>query len=55
MKSLAIFTFVLTFATDIQAAAGEKPLVDKTLVAWVQLADLSQRAGSVLTIIDPAE
>ena len=39
MKPLAIFTFVLTFATDIQAAAGEKPLPlepeEETLVRTV--------------------
>ena len=30
-------------------------IVDKTLVAWVSLADTTQRAGSALTLIDPAE
>ena len=28
---------------------------DKTLVTWVHLADLVQRGGGALTIIDPAE
>jgi hypothetical protein len=32
------------------AGAAELPLVDKTLVAWVCLAGLDQRAGSVLTV-----
>ncbi len=32
------------------AAVGELPLQDKTLVAWVCLADLAQRAGSALTL-----
>ncbi len=39
--------------------AAEEPrlqeIADKTLVVWVQLADLVQRGGSTLTIIDPAE
>ncbi len=30
-------------------------LTDKTLVAWVRLANRKQRAGSALTIIDPEE
>lgn len=34
--------------------AAEIPLVDKTLVAWVAPANLSQRGGSVLTIEDDA-
>jgi beta-fructofuranosidase len=39
------------------ASAGTKPLElkDKTLVAWVTLADRQQRGGSVLSIIDPRE
>jgi beta-fructofuranosidase len=32
------------------AFAQSKPFTDKTLVAWVKLANLTQRAGSVLTI-----
>lgn len=38
---------------DGPATAGR--LADKTLVAWVQLADLSQRGGAALTIQNPAE
>ena len=38
------------FAADIRAAAGEKPLVDKTLVVWVSPAKLTQRGGTALTI-----
>jgi len=39
------------------AAKGERALTirDKTLVAWVSLADLSQRGGSALTLIDDRE
>lgn len=33
--------------------ANTKPLTDKTFVAWVQLADLEQAGGSVLTIEHP--
>jgi len=31
------------------------PVTDKTLVAWVRLANTTQRAGSALTLIDEAE
>ena len=31
------------------------PVTDKTLVAWVRLADTAQRAGSALTLIDSGE
>ncbi len=34
-------------------AAGEPEIADKTLVAWVSPADLTQRGGSVLTIEKP--
>ena len=33
--------------------ANTKPLTDKTLVAWVQVDDLDQRGGSVLTVEHP--
>lgn len=33
--------------------ANTKPLTDKTLVAWVQIDDLDQRGGSVLTVEHP--
>ena len=35
--------------------ASAKPLLDKTLIAWVQLANSNQQGGSVLTLIDKAE
>ena len=37
------------------AAGAAAPLQDKTLVAWVTPANVSQRGGSALTLIDPAE
>lgn len=40
----------------VKASVSPMPtLVDKTLVAWVSLADTRQRGGSALTLIDPAE
>jgi hypothetical protein len=47
----------MLFVGDLGAADEPRPpeLADKTLVTWVQLADLTQRGGSTLTIIDPAE
>jgi len=45
---LAALTLALV---SIQARAAPKDAIgDKTLVAWVRLADLSQRGGSVLTL-----
>ena len=38
-----------------QSLQETKPLLDKTLVAWVAPANLAQRGGSVLTLIDKAE
>ncbi len=35
-------------------APGQRIINDKTLVAWVTLANLTQRGGSVLTLYDPA-
>lgn len=44
---------LLVLATLLHAqAADSKPLGDKTLVAWVAPANLTQRGGSVLTIDD---
>ena len=42
-------------AQEAPRAHAPLRLRDKTLVAWVTLADLKQRAGSVLTLIDPQE
>ena len=39
-------------AASVPAAAGEDVLRDKTLVAWVVPANLTQRGGSVLTVDD---
>lgn len=39
-------------ATAADAPTTSAPLQDKTLVAWVALADLDQRAGSALTLDD---
>ena len=51
MKRLALIAvFAIGRMTFVPAA--EIPLVDKTLVAWVAPANLSQRGGSVLTIED---
>ena len=36
------------------AAAGEAPLVDKTLLVWASPANLDQRGGSALTVDDAA-
>lgn len=44
--------FHLIKAGPEQRAKG-KPLQDKTLVAWVRVADLDQKGGSVLTIEHP--
>ncbi len=44
------------FAADApKPLDATKPLLDKTLVAWVSPANLTQRGGSVLTLIDKAE
>lgn len=39
--------------TGPEQSAQAKPIADKTLVAWVQLADLDQQGGSALTIEHP--
>ncbi len=48
------FFLALTFAALAIARPGlaAAPLIDKTLVAWVAPANLSQRGGSVLTLDD---
>ncbi|RMG38011.1 MAG: hypothetical protein D6725_08055 [Planctomycetota bacterium] len=43
----------LAGSSSVCAADGAAPLRDKTLVAWVTLANLQQRGGSVLTIEKP--
>ncbi|MBL7037708.1 MAG: hypothetical protein ISR77_03710 [Pirellulaceae bacterium] len=55
MKTIVLVLTVGLFAP--LAANGERALTirDKTLVAWVGLADLSQRGGSALTLIDDQE
>lgn len=47
----ATFLFLLPFAA-VFAGSSAEPLHDKTLVAWVTPANLTQRGGSVLTIDD---
>ena len=47
----AFFT-LLTVIASVAPAAERVPIKDKTLVAWVTPADLTQRGGSVLTIDD---
>ena len=42
----------LFFLADVVAAPAALPLRDKTLVAWVAPANLTQRGGSILTLID---
>ena len=49
----SLLAAVLTFATLTAPAIAEPPalhLRDKTFVAWVQLANTTQRGGSVLTV-----
>lgn len=43
---------LLTVISSVAPAAERVPIKDKTLVAWVTLANLAQRGGSVLTIDD---
>ena len=47
--------FIAGLVAGIRAVAQERPMVDKTLVVWASPANLTQRGGSALTIIDPAE
>jgi len=54
MKRIAgLIALFLLFHTSAAAAPGQ--IQDKTLVAWVSPANLTQRGGSVLTLIDKAE
>jgi len=51
-----IFVAVVVFCgIDLSGGAGFETLTDKTLVAWVRLADVKQRGGGVVSIIDDAE
>ncbi len=57
MKRLAIQSIVtlLSVSVSLSARGGESELLkDKTLVAWVAPANLTQRGGSVLTVDDDA-
>jgi len=51
------FLLIGTSFTRAETAGSAKspPIVDKTLVAWVYLANTTQRGGSVLTMIDNSE
>ena len=53
-RYLLIFLLTgLLAGTSLSAQSiSDKPLTDKTLVAWVALADLNQQGGSALTIDD---
>ena len=58
MRNARLILVALLAALPSLAAAEGKaapPIRDKTLVAWVRLADLAQRGGSALTVIDPQE
>ncbi len=62
MKRLAVRWMVCTVLASLAAVGGRArggqtagKLRDKTLVAWVYLANTAQRGGSVLTLIDKAE
>jgi hypothetical protein len=60
---MSIVLSALFVIAGVAAEPAEKPsptskrptIVEKTLVAWVTLANTDQRGGSVLTLIDPAE
>lgn len=52
LPAIAVFVSALSAHA---AAPAPKTIGDKTLVAWVALADLEQRGGSALTIIDEEE
>ena len=51
---LSVIFLISQFATVVSLAQvnGDKPLTDKTLVAWVAVSDLNQQGGSALTIDD---
>jgi hypothetical protein len=50
-----VVALTLSLGTTSSRAADAVAITDKTFVAWVALADLVQRAGSVVTLIDRAE
>ena len=53
-RNVAALVAVAVVLGALPAAGARKTVIgDKTLVAWVALADLSQRGGSVLTIEKP--
>jgi sucrose-6-phosphate hydrolase SacC (GH32 family) len=51
---LAILSGAAALAQPTAASAPAPVLHDKTLVAWLTLANLTQRGGSALTLSDPA-
>ncbi|NQU22123.1 MAG: hypothetical protein HQ567_12640 [Candidatus Nealsonbacteria bacterium] len=51
----ASLTIATVRAAEPQSKSRIPTIIDKTLVAWVSLADTKQQAGSALTLIDPAE
>jgi len=54
IRSLAAFQ-VEGASTNASPAMDSKALTDKTLVAWVYLANTNQQGGSAVTLIDKAE
>lgn len=52
--NIALATGLLLAGSTPIRAAGEIPLVDKTLVVWTAPANLTQRGGSALTLEDAA-
>src|SRR5690242_7640158 len=52
MNTLFRISLLLLCSSPLLEARAEIPLVDKTLVAWVTLSNLTQRGGSALTIED---
>jgi len=50
-----VCVLVLTCSCLHAATPAAGPITDKTLVAWVRLANTTQKAGSALTIIDSGE
>lgn len=51
-ENLVKYFFVVAILLPLAVSAEPEPLQDKTLVAWVAPANLTQRGGSVLTIDD---
>jgi beta-fructofuranosidase len=56
-NALLVLLFVTSALSSLRAGAQQQKVrvSDKTLLAWVQLADLDQRGGSVLTLQDLQE